>query len=453
MDYKRYFFLCVCLIVFILNSYSNFFGLIREDKFDGFDLFDESFITGRLAKSEKDGIFSEAGFPGVNYDKETVAAKNIDKLSMKDRSDVVLEVRNSQLSYYAGEEKTPQEYFPYLSQPGGQGIFFSCLSKISPFDNLTNFKIFKFINVLLLAICFVLFISWCYRNFSFLSAFAVFFFLSVSPFIINIGSLIWWSLWALYLPFITVLLLMERKYNYPQSLSYLRILILTSLAFFIKCIFTGFEFAPTIVFSILPPVVYYFYLKKETISSFLIFSFKMMISSAIACSAGMVVLITQLRFYFGSWAEALDYVVSSFLRRASLEHAENVMPENALSLIFKKYLKGNAFDLYFLEKWNISIPYIAVFALVFLSVVVVFWYYKKKNPDRKYVALLLTFFISFVCPYSWFFIFKEHALVHLHIDYIVWYIPCLLFGFLIIGTALNMLINQLRYFWGKRSVA
>lgn len=441
---QRYLFLFICLIIFILNSYSNFFGLVREDKFDGFDLFSEALISGRLAKSEKEGVFSVAGFPGVNYDKDAVATKDINKLSMKDRSDVVLEVRGFQLTYYEGKEKTPDEFFPYLSQPGGQGIFFSILSKISPFNNVMNFKIFKFINVLLLAFCLTLFISWCYRNYSFLSGFFVLFFLTVSPFVINIGSLIWWSLWALYLPFITVLLLLDKKHKNPNSISYLKILLWTYIVFLVKCIFTGFEFAPTIIFSITPPIVYYFYLEKKKISSFIVFSFKMLFTVTLACVSGMAVLITQLKFYFGTWGEATNYIVNSFLRRASLEHADYEVPKNAIYLIFKKYLKGNAFDIYIFEKYNIVIPYIAVFALVVISMLVIFFFYRKTQFSVKYNALLLAFIVSLICPYSWFFIFKEHALVHLHIDYIVWYLPFLLFGFAIIGTALNVLIQYLK---------
>lgn len=446
---QRYLFLLICLAVLILNSYSNFFGLIRDDKFDGFDLFDESFISGRLARSEKEGVFSVSGFPGVNYDKDAVATKNINKLSMKDRSDVVLEVRDLQLAYYEGKEKTPNDFFPYLSQPGGQGIFFSTLSEVSPFDNVVNFKIFKFINVLLLTLCLTSFISWCYRNYSFLSAFSVLFFLAVSSFVINIGSLIWWSLWALYLPFITVLLLLDKKHKNLNSISYSKILFWTFIVFLIKCIFTGFEFAPTIVFSVISPIVYYFYLEKKKISSFIVFSFKMLSTVALACISGMAILITQLKFYFGTWGEATDYIVNSFLRRASLEHADYEVPKNAIYLIFKKYLKGNAFDIYIFEKYNIVIPYIAVFALVAISMLVIFFYYRRKQFSVKCNALLLTFSVSIICPYSWFFIFKEHALVHLHIDYIVWYLPFLLFGFAIIGEALNVFVQYLKSFSSK----
>jgi hypothetical protein len=51
------------------------------------------------------------------------------------------------------------------------------------------------------------------------------------------------------------------------------------------------------------------------------------------------------------------------------------------------------------------------------------------------LALVGATWFSILAPLSWFVIFKAHAYVHPHMDYIAWHMPFVLFGAAVLGLA------------------
>lgn len=435
--FKVLFFYFFTILILTFNFYSNSWNIIDNQNFESFESFDEAFIIGRLALSDKESIFSNAGFPGVCFEKKDIdKVEELDKLSFLDRNDIVSETLNKQLGYYTSSNELSDDYFPYLSQSGGQGIFYSLLNEILPINNSVKFKLFRLINAFLCALCFTLLIGWARRNFGVLCAVFLLLFISISPFIIHFSSRLWWSLWSFYIPFLGLLLLLERKYMH-DNISENKMFMFVFLFAFIKYIFTGFEFSTSVVFSVLCPIVYYCYMRREKISTFIILSFKSLCVTVAGFMLGLMILFIQLRVYIGSWEGSFSYIIDSYTRRTEVLGF-------SFWRIFKSYLKGDAFNINLLNGYDINVFFIGVLFIILCSSIFILYKTKDNTDVSKYRALIISFFVSLISPISWFFLFKEHSYWHPHLDFIVWYIPTLLIGFMIVGIAIQQISLLLR---------
>lgn len=432
LNRKQTFFLSLSLLFLTLNFYSNFLGIGNTYLIEHFDTYSEALVIGKLARSEKDGVFVHSGLTGVNYDKSIISPE----------SDVLVEAYTDQLDYYLGNNQTPSEYSTYQSQTGGQAILFSVINNYLPFDKGINLNILRFINAFLTALAFVLFIGWVFRNFGVLSAFIVLVLISLSTWLIMFSHNLWWALWSFYIPFLTMLLLLERNHKADRKMSFFKIGSFLFIAVFAKCIFTGFEFISTTLIALMCPVVFYSFMEKKKFAEFFLFSIKIGFVSIAAIIAEMLVLVIQFRFYVGSYTAGIKHIIEAFTRRTNDSASEySYYP---YSYIIKKYLKGNAFEWGFMPQS--SAPFHFAYLILIISIFGGIMYYLSRNLNEYYrrlcLALLATTSISFLAPLSWFIVFKQHSANHFHLDYIVWYMPFMLFGFLIIGEGLSSILNK-----------
>jgi hypothetical protein len=83
----------------------------------------------------------------------------------------------------------------------------------------------------------------------------------------------------------------------------------------------------------------------------------------------------------------------------------------------------------------------AFFSLLFL--LISFW---RRNADLypKTLALLYTTWFSILPPLSWLIIFKAHAYIHGQLDYIIWQMPFVLFGFALCGMTIRYIFSRSR---------
>lgn len=427
---KQKVFLIICFVVFLLGFYSNFWGAARSEAFGGFDEYSECLAIGKIARSDKEGVFSHGALPGVNYDASVVPAN----------SDIWFETYLLQRPEYIANT-VPESYDTYKSQTGGQLILYSIVQKILPFDNSIRLQIFHFINAILSALCFTLLLGWVHRNFGLLTAVVVLLLITMSSWITFFGNSLWWGLWSSYIPFITMLLVLE--YNHKtKKLTSKKILLYLFLSVFAKCVFNGYEFISTALVSAMCPIIYYSFLEKQKLSSFLSFFIKASFTAIVAVITQMIILVTQIRIVMGSFSAGIDYIITSYTRRSF--SADDNFAHYPYSFIFKKYLKGNTFQWDFLS--YDSFPFYFAYTIVIMLVLGGVIYYLSRNLNEYYKrlcqALLLTTAISSLAPLSWFVVFKQHSANHFHLDYIVWYMPFMLFGFLIIGEGISSILNK-----------
>jgi ABC-type multidrug transport system permease subunit len=63
-----------------------------------------------------------------------------------------------------------------------------------------------------------------------------------------------------------------------------------------------------------------------------------------------------------------------------------------------------------------------------------------EEEKQKRVALIFATWFSILAPLSWFIIFKSHSYLHVHMNFIVWQMPFVFFGFAVCGLVVKSLL-------------
>lgn len=429
---KQRIFLSLSFIILVLGFSCNLWHVSPDSKFGRFDEYSESLALGRMNRSASDGIFSYGALPGVNYEKD----------KYPENSDFLFLTYSLQEDYYKSGTVT-DSFDVYMTQTGGHLTFFSIINKILPFSHSINFHIIHTINAILSALCFVLILGWAYRNFGLIPSSVMLLLIALSPWLTYYGYSLWWGLWCIYIPFVTTLLVLER--NHKKRIPPAKIIFYIALSVFIKCVLNGFEIITTSMVALVCPIVYYFFLEKKRLIDFIYFSAKVTVFSAVAAFAEMLLLITQIRAVKGSFGTGIEHIVHSYLRRTTITDDSSFIYYASPVNLLHKYLKGNAFEWGFLPQGSKPFWFIGFFTIMIVAAGWIFWAGRKLSQPfrRRNLALLLTFIFSALAPLSWLIIFRQHSANHFHLDYIVWYVPFALFGFLVIGESISLIIKAI----------
>lgn len=405
---KEFLILGVFFLLLFLSYTTNLLRITPSDLFHGFERQPEGLVVGRLVRSSHEGIFSKGGLTGVNYDSSTERTPEQYAVDLAAQHDL-----------YLLDKTVPDSYQAYKSQSGGQALVFSVLQEVIPASSGVKLMIFRAFNALLVALVFVLFGGWIYRNFGAIAGSITLLLILYSSWLNMYAHNLWWVLWNFYLPFITVLLVLEQRHKEQKKYTDTRIMIYLFIAVFAKCFFTGFEFITTSLVAAFCPIVYYYLLEKKSFRDFFIFSFKAGVTMILAVLAQMMMLVTQIKALEGHFSDGINHIVESFTKRTETAEA-------SLWEVVMMYLKGD-----FLNIGGNMYIYFGVLFLIFLVLTLIVSFLQKNNNHIK--ALAITFGFSVLAPLSWLIIFKQHSFEHPHMDYIVWYIPFILYGYSIVG--------------------
>ena len=245
---KRIFIWGLSIGLLCLGFLFNAWRVAEQEWFDTHQRDTESLIIGRMVKSRQDGIFSVGGLTGAgittNIQQEWISASQIDR---------------QYIAYL--NRLTFDEFSPYMSQPGGQGIIFSLLDRFIPLSPRIKLWAFYVLTALLSAIALTLIVNWFYEVFGgwvaiFVTGSAV-----LSQWLTVFGKNLWWSLWAFYVPMVIVLYYLKRHRD-PASRQFIRLGILIFIAVSIKCFINGYEYITTTLVMMMVPFVYYVILDK-----------------------------------------------------------------------------------------------------------------------------------------------------------------------------------------------
>lgn len=395
-----------------------FFFKVNSENELPYDYISESLIVGRILESEKSGIFSYSGLPGMITDSSNTEdfKKNA--------------INQFHLLVNSNEAEKFKIYKTYNSQTGGQGIIYATFNKISPFSLTTNITILKNITLIINALMFSIFIGWCRRNFGAIPAIIVLLFLSISSWIWLFSDSLWWCLWAFFLPFLTMTLSLEFLKNQTN-----KILFLVFISVFLKCFFNGFEFISTTLLAIYTPIVFYFIKNRRKWMGFIFFSIKTGGVILLGVILEMMLLIYQLKELLGSYTLGINHILYSYTTRTAdviIEGKTASLSNNMHVQIILKYLSGDVFS------WlNISAPFVLIIALIGISNLILL-----KINLKKYKPIVITTWFSFLAPLSWFLIFIQHSKIHTHLNFIIWYLPFLPIGMISIGILIEILIKN-----------
>ncbi len=439
------FFLASTAILFFGFS-QNIWRVAEQDSFDTYQIGMESFIVGRILKTKSDGILSAGGLTG---------------LTGPDSAAPDTEHANYRFQYKAYLESLPfQSYAAYKSQTGGQGMLFGILNEILPWPSQDKLSFFHGLTSLLSAAVLSLIFLWFTREFGMAAGVTALIGTALSQWLTLFGKNLWWSIWAFYLPMLIVLYYLKRA-GRPLKLTPIRFGLVVFFAVLIKCFFNGYEYITTTLVMMVVPFVYFSFRDKTGWKNIISGLLAAIAASFLAILASMTILCFQIAAVDGSFANGVDHLVYSFLRR-SYADPQLFPPDYATSLnanvldVVAYYLREIYLDLnYYIKAPN---DFIANFAFQFrylyliilfaaMSVTLLFLLRSKQTAGLRPggQALIAAVWFSLLAPLSWLIIFKAHSYVHTFMNDLVWQMPFTLFGFALCGLTLAEAARVLRH--------
>ncbi|MBN2545786.1 MAG: hypothetical protein JXB50_08320 [Spirochaetes bacterium] len=444
---KMIFVFPLTVILLFLNFYFNLFNVVHKEWFPLHQLDAESYIMGKMVKSHRDGIFSDAGLTGL-------VSPDDNPVSYDDNPfDFQFQAYLKNLEFGA--------YSTYDSHVGGQGMLFSMLDKLVPFSQRIKLYFFRMINAFFSAFILSIVLLWFYLEFGstvYFTALASVFF---SQWLTVFARNLWWCMWVFYLPLVMVMFYLRK--NYDQSR--FKLIAFGSIIFtavLIKCFINGFEHITSFLVMLSVPLVYYAILYKMKIQKFIKLFFTTITGSLLAILIIIIILCTQVMIVKGSFFKGMEHIAYSFQKRThadsrdfSYVDAESL--EAGTTEVVAIYTLGSFFDLNnyfkvsnpFISNFILNIRYIYLIIIFLIFSILLYFrnkeYYANSNEQRK--ALMISTWFSILAPLSWFVIFKAHSFKHMHMDFLVWQMPFTIYGFAIVGLVVKNGLTELRRFF------
>jgi hypothetical protein len=416
-------------IFLTFSFYDNNWNVVEPSYYRHWERTYERVVIARIAASEQMGICTGGGLLGL----ANAQGWDFDA----DRQYVI---------YESGEKI--ENYLAYKSHPGFQGIVFSVLDLVTPFTPSQNIVGIRLISVLFTAFMLALFCAWLAIEFGWLGATFVMLFSAFSEWMILPAANSYWSLWALYLPFITGILALDR-FSKSRIYSGRKIYLSIFIAALVKVLFTGFEMITTAWIMATVPFVYYAITGRWT---WKVVARRLVLLGIVLLAAtlvGLVILSVQIAANDGDIFTAYEHILDRLNRRAlgdpdkySGQHAESLRV--SVFTVLKIYLQMNAFNTKSPpHPWQV--PYwilIAIFAFFTIVFIMTHKYRHKSAMPVRGLALVIATWFSITAPLSWFIIFKPTSYIHSFLFPMAWQMPFVLMGFALSGYVIQNLFKR-----------
>ena len=219
------------ILLLFLGFYINLWRAAGPSWFKTHQRDTEAHIMGRMVKSRQDGIFSAGALNGDGKIKD-----------IPEQWESASGIQRQYIAYL--NNLSYDEFYTYLSQPGGQGMVFSLIDRLLPLPSKVKLQLFYILTALLSAIAITAVISWFYQEFGFYVAVCVLVTTLFSGWLTVFGKNLWWCTWAFYLPMIAVLYYLKRQIG-DTDRQYLKFGLLVFIAISIKCFINGYEYMTT----------------------------------------------------------------------------------------------------------------------------------------------------------------------------------------------------------------
>jgi len=444
----KYLLLLSAMLTMSCQFYSNFFRSADYFRFQTFAGSTGSYVIGRLAKSQQDGIFSSGGLIGT----ASLLSGSSEPIT------------DDQFAIYFQKLKIV-DYKPYKSTSAIQGIIFSMIDKATHFSPQINIKIFRMFTSVLTSLVFIMIIYWIYYYFGSVPAFFVFLSIVISPWLTIAGGHLYWVLGTFYLPFIATafLLHLEKEKNYYQRKISIAVIFFAVLG---KCLFTGYELVTTSLVMMTIPYFFYAIYAEWEVSIFLDRLTKASACAIAAVMTSMVILVMQIAVVDGSLDSGFKHIVKKFFVRTSgtriradrisqedlWTRAKNSIEADRASIL-KIYFESEALNFENFRGGPQEDTEASVLSVSFAKLMVLFAIasmvlllvsrFVDTGALRKNAALIVSAWVSVLAPFSWFLIFKRHSYMHPFLDNLAWHMPFTLLGFAICGAAIASFFKQL----------
>ncbi len=437
-------FFIVTILVLMPGLLNNSWVTVGKKWFVDWRTVKDAPFVGRLAQSRQAGIFSYAGLLGWG-----------DASYFEDDWEMVVhqyEVYKTSTGFMADDFKT------YNSAIGFQGMIFSAFERSINIAPESALLFFQFITALLTAILLSLLALWIYSELGFVAALFAAGFMVISEWITLFGGSIYWSLWAMYLPLVVTAYFLRKKQFDGDNQH--RLALVVYFAILIKSLFNGFEYITTVLIMVFSPLVYYALVNRWRLITVTKTCLRVLAAEFLSILTALFILLVQNAFVFGGIRKAYDYIVYS-LEKRSIGNPTSFANDPALVeslrastlIVIKEYILGRAIKLNLafvsarFPDWKLKeleVSYSTIFIFFLLASVVFFVLQKSgKQGDAKISSFVSVTWLSVFAPISWFVIFKAHSYLHFHLNFIIWQMPFVIFGFAMCGAVLQFILNRL----------
>ncbi|HSG43650.1 MAG TPA: hypothetical protein VLA72_10895 [Anaerolineales bacterium] len=432
----------IIVLLFTLGFYKNQWVGVDMSEFHYRRDVSEIYILGRLVRSQQAGVFSDGGLLGIGDVDDSSVASNV--------------INNQYDKYENGEGFS--KYWAYKSHPGFQGILYSLFDSYTNLSPAMNLSILRLSISLLLSFILGIFCLWIVLEVGWLASISTVISILISKWLALLGGNLFWSMWSFYLPAVIVSLLLWKNEEIDNKWWIIRFTFIVFFVSLLKILFSGFEFITAGLLMVTVPFVYYSILNKWEWKVFVGRMMGIGIGLAGSVIVGLVILGIQVKSVIGNYKEAIEYIVFSWSKRTygyeELLGDSSRASESAVGKtleVVNHYLNGYAFSLssrlsttsvlirdLLNGKYLFLILLFAVFTSIFL---IQCRSSEKKEINRTGVALIVATWYSILSPLSWLVVFRDHAALHTRLDFIVWQMPYMLYGFALVGFVISTLVN------------
>lgn len=446
---KSILFFSVVWVVLFLSFFGNVFGVgLWREWFDGFQR-DSSAIVEKTARCKE-----KFGYSGP-----LIVTKNEDYNSVMTTEDCDASLLK-----------------PYASQYGVQA---RVITALAPNDSAKLPVYFKKVNVVLSAAMAALMALVALRVrklFGFVAAVVFATLVAFSPWIVGYAQNMYWIEPLMFAPFVFAFLC----YSYCKSSKRLWLFYLSEAVLLFLKLLGGYEYISTIAISVLVPIIFFELVNnKQKIIRLWKHAVMTCIVAAVAFAGAYATNFMALSDYYHSSDTARKMInerasergLSGIrkMRAHAVGNLKTLLPESYafadrfinMDELAKdtgptyQYLVINAGNYVLLPALSLPLSFKGVFGDIIQSVFVwilagylLLFYLKRRHQLSKYYhSFLWALHASLVGALSWLILMPGHALPHAHINGIVFYMPLLLFVYMVVGLYIGNMVKK----WRRRA--
>lgn len=428
-----YFISCFLMLI---GFYFNFFKAALPGETENFGKISESLVVGRLAETQRNGLFSAGGFLGFAMQQGDSVAQP------KKQYQIYIE----QLPY--------ESYSIYRTITGFNGFMFGMIDELTGFPNIVNLKLFWLINSMLLSLLLALILLFILYYAGFTAYLLTLCSVIFSPVLTAFGPNLFFALWAFYFPLIIVMLILVYE-DITGKYSHKMALFLIFTAIIIKGFFNGFEFITTTLVMMMTPLFFFMIKNDWSLKFFLGRFFSYSIIAIIGVILNLAILAGQITIHDNSVKSGVNHIFKSWHKRTSavnrnynFDQQVSRSLESKVSNVINSQMKSVAYKIYpkipltinSSKPWKIKYSgLLMVFGASTIILLFLKKYFSSERATRIAIATLIMAWISILAPFSWFIIFKGHTFIHQNLDNLAWFLPFVIFGAAVSGLTIKVL--------------
>lgn len=417
--------LLVFFLLFFLSFSRNLLRVADPEHFRTFAEATEQMIYGRLAYAGEHGIFHAGGLMVMGYGRPELQPD-----------------RPTMYQIFVSGQQVPNPWF-YRSNPGWQGILFSFITQISPLDHQQEALLLRGVASAISASICTLLLGWVMRTFSLGVALGTGIGLLCSSGLIVSGGHVYWISGLLFWPCYVCIRQLERHKGPPKTYAW-RAALWIGIAFWLKGQVLGFELLTCTAVASLIPIAFYAVRDRWTFPQLLRWVLPVSVAITMATTLTAAILLVQIGQLPNQDTTGIAYLQERLAVRttggtyrgssaADLEESFSA----SYGAVFQQYLHPPVFALPATELTNRLLgryrvlPFwlVGLMALICTALSI-----RRKAAGTK--ALLITTWLSILALPSWLILFKSHAYLHLHLNFLGWYLPFLFFVYILVTQTL-----------------